>query len=517
MRRKYKRIFAIFIVLLLLVGCTSKPSKEIKLNSSFSSDIVTSSEFLDEIQIGMVGNCLNENFLLSFDPNIHAVSSLIFDSLFVKTSTSDSEPHLVKNYSKKESDGQSIWTFNIYSNVYFQDTNAKLTALDCVETINYLKQNSGFYQDYVKDCIEIKQTSPYSFQIVSTTGNDLTEKLVFPIIKADELENTINIQMSSTGGYCIDEILLEEGSLKLTSNANWWKRSPFINRITIVFFDNNPSLNNAFFNNEIDIAISKGSVSDARTQSNSNTMYMLPGSTACAVLLNEDSDILNTTDLRSSFTSCLKREQIVQMLFPSRAIEISTLQGSCLNIAEKSSLLYEYEPFLAEEYYEDILKGNENIVPIRIVVASQLDSKLDIQTANFIADGLKDLGLESETIVLDEEQMKSVLKSKNYDLAIVHYTVYPYPSEEVYEYCYETFGYPIQQNIFEETYTSGADAFDIYTRFISAEERIHSDYVMIPLYQDATYCLVQEQIENFNPVPVPFVFDNISEWKLKKQ
>ena len=228
------------------------------INKSFLISIPAEGGSISE---GIIDTPRFVNPILAITDADQDLVSLIYSGLMRKGSDGTLIPDLASKYDVSN-DGL-VYTFTLKDNIYFHD-GKPITAKDVAFTINKIKDpiikspHKGDWDSVKIDVINDKVVQftfkqPYASFLKNTTLGIMPEHLWnnSPI----EL-NDANINPVGSGPYKVDKVSKQSSgiinSYSLTSFNNFILGKPYINNITLHFYQNESDLINALQNGEVD-------------------------------------------------------------------------------------------------------------------------------------------------------------------------------------------------------------------------------------------------------------------------
>ena len=492
--RLYKLVSFLVLIVVFSSGCTASDVQTTHLNSYIPSETQQTAPELTAVEAGIVCTGLGDNFLISNNHQLHSICELIYDSLFIKTGAASYEESIVKTYTVIEKeDSVVLWSFSIRTDIVFSDSGTKLTAKDCVDTINYIKNNGGYYAENLSSVISCSQTSPYSFEIECKSDcDDLVKSLVFPIIPSSSLSQPSILLTEGSGSFVVEEYEQDKNMLLLIGNTDSWKRTVRISELNIHIFGTNEDLYACYANDELDYAVFSSEFRIPAVTSKDTTILLNPGDSIKLLELNKDSGILSDLDMRETVISAINRDQLARLIQPSQAIEINRVQGT--GIAEtKNSFVYECDLQRSKYCFESYLRQNPEIEPegiiLEIVVESVFDNKTDYNIALFIQEDLNRIGVQTNISLLNSAEYQAALEHGSFDIAIRNCHVRDNTSIRFYDY------FDLPESAYDSVMAGEEDSLYCSDEELNQiEEFIYRQQHILPLYQDAD-CILYRNLE----------------------
>lgn len=469
-KRKIKLLTMVLTLVLSIVGC-SKSNEDNKENEGVKNNIQES----NYIHLTMlVPKTINP--ILNTDKSVSYIMNLLYDGLFGVDESYDVEPNLVEKY-EVSSDGLSI-DISLVSGAKWHNK-SEVTSRDVDFTVDLIKKNeTSPYFDLVKNIRSINIKDNKNFTIILSESDPFAiDKLTFPIVSRDELSNLKSSELLEkkynlvgNGPYSIKEYV-DRKYMILEANEDYFGDLPKNRKsIFVKIVPDKESQTEMVMSLDSDIAsVNIGELSKFEDKKEFNiTKY--EGRDYEMVVFNYDNEYLNNTDFRKAIVSSIDREKILKEAY----VGYGTLSNFPLNTKSKyydekiESLKYSKEK--AKEYLGSALKdisqgisdkkqANENKekskglngviednsskgklntdlskeevkeilkeVELKIVVSKENSER--IKFANILSSNLYNIGIKSVIEELDSEEMTKALNTKDYDLAILGYSLSSIP------------------------------------------------------------------------------------------
>lgn len=416
------------------------------------------------------------NPILNRDKSVGYIMNLIYDGLFEIDENYNAKLSLVEKYTKS-SDGKSI-NIKLKSNAVWHN-NKEVTSSDVSFTVDLIKTTKDSpYAELVENIKSISINDSKNFTI-HLNENDpfIIDKLTFPILSRERLGNLKTDELSQykynllgNGPYKIKDYV-DRQYIILERNEDYFGDLPENRKeIFVKMVPDKESQTEMVLSLDSDIAsIGLAELSKFEKKKEFNiTNY--EGRNYEMVIFNYDNEFLNNSSFRKAIISAIDREQLLKESYLNNA----TLSHFPLNTSSRyydkdiKNLAYDKEAaikYLKEGLKEvnqslkfqnndDINKQNsENVegiiednstesssnseisreeikeilggIELNIVVSSKNSER--IKVANTIKQNLASIGIKSVVKELDEENLTKALNSKEYDLAIVGYSLSSIP------------------------------------------------------------------------------------------
>ncbi len=276
---------------------------------------------------GMVGQPRSINPLYAYSYDIdRSLTELIFSSLMGYDENGNLVPDLIKEYHLADN-GRTI-EFSIKENVKWSD-GEQLNIDDVIFTI-HLVQDSDFMSPLRANWqgIEIEKTSEYKglIKLKQSYSGILEVMANLKIMPKHIWENATVLDIASntqynllspvsSGAYKVSQVEQKNDktikSITLVANKNYYDQPAHIQKIQIVFFDNQNDLYNSIKKGAIDAAEIENSLSFDLSKNNSLNQYLLQSPSYFNIFLNNNSGIFKDKNIRVALSESINKQEII--------------------------------------------------------------------------------------------------------------------------------------------------------------------------------------------------------------
>lgn len=393
----------------------------------------------DSLIVGMLSTRTTEvRPLIPQERDIISLYGLMYESLVTIDDNGIPQPLLAENWTET-GDGKT-WTFELRDNLTFSD-GTPLTASDVVASGEYILNlakneeaaDNGFYANIkymvssfraINDStVEVKAARPYYGLLYSMT---------FPVIPASQIEMANPL---GSGPYVMQGF--EAGSYMLLGvNPNWWQMEPQVKEITVTFYPNNKDMITAYEYGRVDTVFTR-SVAAAQYRSGTTSLSIAYSTRQLEVLMmnhRERSFPLDNKNVRKAIRYAINEDLIARNVYMGMTLDADTPypSDSWLYYDQESQFVYNPDKareILANEGWVDL--DNNGILDYPVEGASEPkhlvlsmfvyeDPENDVryETANMIADMLKEVGIHVNITTATFERCQEVLEAGSYDLCL---------------------------------------------------------------------------------------------------
>jgi len=347
---------------------------------------------------------------------------LIYDGLY----SIDGQDNLITNLAEKteiSEDGKTYIIF-IKDNVFWHDGVA-LTADDVIFTIETIQDPSirsplrlnwgGVVVEKLgTNVVRFNLKNPYKPFLQNLTLKIIPKHIWENIEPRNFLSADYNLKPIGTGPYLFDSLEKnKEGkiiSYSLVANENYFKKEPYISKLTFRSYDNYDLVKSGLLKKEID-GFSPVLIEDLDFFKSKKNLQVVPLYLPryYAVFLNLKNSLFDKKDIRQALDSAIPREELITEILKGQA---SILEGPFTPefFKEKFNLQPEYSLKEAQEIIEQ-LEPDE-----RTFVLSLPDNLELIRVANYLATCWEKIGISVELQILPLATLeKEIIQTRSYD------------------------------------------------------------------------------------------------------
>ncbi len=535
----FKYISIILIILIFITACSSNNYADNERVEQLKNDAT-------ENYIPTEGGTLvlsttrfkTLNPIFNRNEDLFQIHHLIYESLVTFDKNMKIKPLLAETWVFNKGD-QSI-DFNIRKGVKWHDGES-LTADDIVFTFNTIKGNIkdvnqiSTYRGSVENITNITKINSNSVRVTfSKEAGSILEAMTFPILPehvfAGEKVNLLNqddLIIPGTGKYKLEEYE-NMRNISLIKNDNYWgSKEPYIDNIDVLLVPDEEAQLSLFENGEIDVVDTQ--VTDwgkhvdekiVKTSEFITTSYEFLG-------INFRKSILSDLNIRKAISYSIDREKIISDIYLDHATvaDFPIMPNSWLYDDSKIKLGFNFSrasQLLDEAGYtlknDNEFRTNEKgeVLKLKLIVNST--NILRQQTANFLKNSLKEVGIQLEVEAFEWEDFKEKMTTNNYDLILSGWNLSYIPNiTNLFHSSKINNGNFIAYNNEEldlllDSYLSSENLTTKKEKFSEIEEHIVNELPYISLFFRNSALLCNKKVKgDINPESYN-IFANIEEW-----
>lgn len=485
-----KKLFALFLtvcVVFSVSGCKNKKNQQ------------EEHIFEGEISIYAYKDTTINPLVTKYHTNAMTYS-VIYSPLIKINDDLSTENVLLDSYSRND-DGLSF-TFRL-GNHKFSD-GSTVTAQNVITSLNLIKENpeSCFYQvfDYISS---YKALSDKEFLInLSYPNTNIVTLLNFPVVK-DENSNI------GSGPFKVSK--LTDETITLTANE-LSPTIPNLKTVTVKIYPDKEVCEDAFSNNETDLINTDINNLAQFSSKKGIRNYNYVSDDFTFLGFNCENELFADINVKKAIAVLIDKDKLCQSILVGHALKTSTAFKA--QSIYSHDFDYEINPDKALEYLT-LSEYDFSDISFSILVNSE---NLSVKnTADFIANTLKEHGMEVTCIALDRASYVSRINSGDFDAFVGEITM---PSNGDISFLLT------EGNMFN--FTSGAVnnalfAFNAKTDQQSKKEvagELNKAYLntlpFISLYYKSNMLLVSDKYAASVNVTACDIFEEINMWKIKK-
>ena len=354
--------------------------------------------------------------------------SLVYDKLLKVNAAGEIEPCLCESWS---SEGSGVWTLRLRDGVKWHD-NTRLTASDVVSTYNALvSMEDSYYKPCLKHIVSIQATGTLTLKaVMNMPGLMGLYSLTFPIRKSAELVGT--------GAYRLES--MDDDTVVLRVNEDWWDRTPYIERVIFAERDSNSTALASYEAGQLNMVptdiITAGRYSEAGMTEVRDAMTQ----NMEVLLFNYSNPIFADNSLRKAVAHGINRSRIITNVYSNkaRAADVPIPPDSWLYDSRCAVLNYDTEAAVAlieEAGYDVVSKEGLRFsragghLAVTLLTSATTENTIRSDAAQMIAAQLGELGFyvqvvtKAHTLGDPNSEFIKALRSGDWDLALVGFSL----------------------------------------------------------------------------------------------
>lgn len=359
--------------------------------------------------------------------------SLIYDSPLQYDGTLKLQPNVVERWSVSE-DGLT-WTFVLRKDVSYHNGQA-VKAKDVVACLNELKKiaadekRSSIYavnMDLIAAAAAVDDTT---FTITATQKtNRVLAALVFPIVPDTAIGSALP---TGCGPYKV--VSNESGKvMELQANDNWWKRTPYLSKITVKGIQDPDTALTSMDVNLVDLVHTDSLTSSGYKQPGSRDVYEVMTQEYECIIPNLQSDKMKDKQMRQAIIAALDRKTIITETYLWHAVTVDAPVPPDAYYYDQTHQQHEYNPGKATTLLENLGyrdsngdgfldKGGQKL-SMRIVVNENTLSSARADAAKVAAQQLQKIGIDATVTAMTWSDYQIALRNGNFDLAFAGFSL----------------------------------------------------------------------------------------------
>lgn len=375
--------------------------------------------------------------------DIMSVYDLVYESLVTIDDDYLPQPGLCESW--EESGGGKTWTFRLRENIFFSD-GTPMTAADVVATAQYIldraneedSQNPGYYFNLKYFVKSISASGDDTVVVKTAAGRNywgVLYAMTFPVLPKDRVaaENP-----PGTGAYMISTFQAGD-YIWLQQNPHWWQTRPQVKEIMFIMHDTPNAVIESYEYARVDTVFTR-SIAAAQHKNGSTSLAIDYRTNQLETLLiNHRSYPLDSLNVRKAIRYLVDPDKIAKQVYmgmvertdtpmiPGTWMYNDTLSSHFVTDVEAARALLEEDGWFDtdEDGTLDKLdaKGNKKNLHLRIFVYEEPDNNVRVETANLIADMLRQVGISVKIEIMTFTDIQAKLKAASFDLAIASFAM----------------------------------------------------------------------------------------------
>ncbi|MEG0320279.1 MAG: peptide ABC transporter substrate-binding protein, partial [Niameybacter sp.] len=429
MIHKFGKVLAIFMCMVLLVGCSSFGNGK---NPDVEEEIPTQ-EVVEEkptpvasklLTIGMQ-NPITLHPIYNMDKSIQQNMYLLFDTLVKINEDGSISPNVAQNFVYSEAD--KCMRIDLRQDVKWHD-GTDLTAEDVAYTLEVIqKASESPYKLSGQNIANIQVVDRYTVKIYYRQAfSGAYQTLFFPVIPKHIYTGTQAEQKDllpiGSGPYKYAESVSHK-EITLVANDNYFKGKPQIETIKVMIIPDEESLLYAFEQGLIDVIYTDVMDWGKYAKDKSANIYELGTSCYEFMGLNHNKPIFQNANIRSALVYALDRQKMSDVYYLGHSVVTDTLIAPHSYLfdptmqiksydLEKAKLLLVGEGYTYDEETKLFVKNN---IPLGFTLLVNQENKERVKVAESIKKMYQEVGIEVTVEKMDALTFKERIYNKQFE------------------------------------------------------------------------------------------------------
>ena len=374
---------------------------------------------------GIVGRPTNLNPIMPAENDADRdLRALIHSGLIGLDQEGNFRPQLAQSLPNVSEDLKT-YTIKLRKNLRWQD-GKPITADDVLYTIASAQSKETGMLRFSYKFVQTEKLDDYTvrFELREPSAN-FSENLLIGLLPVHLSQSYDNLRPIGAGAYKIKKIKYKNSreiiAVELVANEFYYPHRPFLNRITLKFFNTSEELETAYRNRDIE---SFGKTADHKNinlrfgdflQSIKQPQYQ-------AVLFNTDkSEILKSLRVRQALRLATDKQAVIEKIFDNNASLVGAPVVGHISVPPS-----EYSPekagdLLGQDGWQTNADGlrYKNNKPLRIVLATS-DILVNIKTAYLLREQWRKVGTDLEIRTYNQQDFfEKALRPREYEAVLI--------------------------------------------------------------------------------------------------
>ncbi len=359
--------------------------------------------------------------------------SLIYDSPLQYDDSLKLQPNVVERWSMSE-DGLT-WTFVLRKDVTYHNGQT-VKAKDVVACINELKNidadenRDSIYAVNMDLIASANVVDDITFTITATQKtNRVLAALVFPIVPDTAIGTSLP---TGCGPYKV--VSNDSGKvMELEANDSWWKRTPYLSKITVKGIQDSDTALTSMDVNLVDLVHTDSLTATGYKQPGSRDVYEVMTQEYECIIPNLQNSKMQDTQMRQAIVAALDRKTIITETYLWHAVTVDAPVPPDAYYYDQTHQQHEYNPGKASTLLNDLgyydrdgdgfLEKNGEKLTMNIIVNENTLSSARADAAKVAAQQLQKIGIDATVTVMTWSDYQIALQNGNFDLAFAGFSI----------------------------------------------------------------------------------------------
>lgn len=401
-------LFFIFISFLSLIFLIYKITDHIKIERIVYSG---------SIKEGVVGTPKVTNPFQSINQAERNLSKLLFSSLIKNI---DSNGNFELGLAEMIETNNNKKDYKI-----FIDKDAKFSNGKSIESedVIYSLQNIPYEKNFTTEVIDNK-TLLVKFSEASKRQSHL-ETFTFPIIIKDEnFDENYSSDLITSSSFIIDNVVQDKGgnitSISLNRFDNGENKLPYLESYRLFFYTDEAQALSDFQARELQLisGISGQVISKIKDDKSFSIINSKLANNFSLFINQNENEVLREVEFRKTLSESIDRAAMVNQIFGGYALAQKNILGENEKNESIDNLLKELPTGL--KLKNGVLYNADK--PVKISITT-INNKELIDTANFVANSWRKLGVETQVKTIERSSLQQVVKDRDFDILLFGFSV----------------------------------------------------------------------------------------------
>ena len=382
-----------------------------------------------DLQLGYVASSAVEiNPFQCVERDLVSLNQLVFESVVELDDEMKPTPLLADSW---RADGKT-WTFTLREGIVFHN-GAPLTAYEVVSSyerfLNSSKRNPYYSRVRIIDSMEAKDDLTLVVKS-KTSGYATLYAMTFPVVQS----STMDDQMArGTGPYWYTEYIAGLG-VRFEANPLWWRKDTKLQSVAAVNFADSGDALQALRTNQINLLCTQSANAAVhRKLSDLTSMDYMTNNYEMLVPNLSETSPMGDVRMRQAVMYAIDRANVASNAYLGMGIQCEVPINPSSWLYESQSAIFYYSPeralqLIHECGWQDLTgDGMMNRVDgvllkdlkLHIITYNEPTNNIRENAANLIASYLQKVGISCEVEVRGKEKCLNMIRSGEYDLALV--------------------------------------------------------------------------------------------------
>lgn len=369
--------------------------------------------------------------LLVDTKEVQSLLSLVYEPLLSYDSSSRLTSCLAETWST--TDGGVTWTINLRRSVRWHGSEDTMNANDVIYTYRVLQTEAyadSVYASCADQIASIEAVDEYTLVVTGKqAGMSVLYALTFPIVSREHFTEN-----AGTGPYVLTAADSTVG-IELTANQNWWKRTPYIQKVQAVCMTEGSALN-LYSIHEINFAPTNSVTASTYREEGVTNVYEVNTQHCEVMYLNHNSARLSDVRVRQAIAYALDRRDIISQCYYNHMIatDVPVPPDSWLydsaskiydtNLEKAANLLEEagWKDYDGDGVLDSMQNGTLTSLRLTLLVNDTPDDLTRRDAAELIREQLAQVGIAVDIITAswtaESDAYVTSLQSGGFDMAL---------------------------------------------------------------------------------------------------